>query len=163
MCLTGNMDGAVSLVDIDMGTVGDVEWRIESDIHFVIRSLSVHFALGWAVAPNKFILAVYRDIRVFNGEIEVDIACVFLFAGHAGVIFFFVICTGVRHPAPVTRIGIDGFLAGDICYPVPLVAGTAIELFILRRNVERIVLTNSPDASYEEHIDAEAAGRFDDG
>ena len=91
MGFTRDMDSAACLVDIDMGTVGDVERRIERHVHSVVRSLLVHFALGRAVTPNKFVFAIYGYVGVFDSEVEVNIASVLFFAGHAGVIFFFVI------------------------------------------------------------------------
>ena len=69
----------------------------------------------------------------------------------------------MRHPAPVARIFIKGFLAGDVGDPVPLVARTAVKLLVQRRNVERIVLAHGSDSSDKENVHAEAAGALDDG
>ena len=87
-----DMDGAACLVNIDMGTVGNIERRIKYHVDFVVGSLGFHFLFRRTVTPDKFILAVDGYIRIYRSGIKVGISFVFFDTRHAGVIQFFAVC-----------------------------------------------------------------------
>ena len=156
--------GAARLVDFHVAAVGHVERRVERDIDLVVRALGFHFASGGAVAPHELVLAVHGHVGIQRGRLEVAIAIILIQAGHARVVGVVTVGLAVRHPAPVARVRSkrrpDSFLVGD---PVPGTADVAVEFFVLRRHVERVVLAGRTDAGHENHVHAEAARALDDG
>ena len=71
MGFTFDMNGAVTLVYIDMASIRNVERRIQGDAQFVFGFLRLHFFFGWAISPHEFILAVNGHVRVDGGYVIV--------------------------------------------------------------------------------------------
>ena len=159
--LAGDVDGATFLVDIDMGTVGNVERGVEYHVDFVVGSLGFHFLFRRTVTPDKLVLAVNRYVRIHGGCIEVAVPFILAYARHARVIQFFAVCAGMRHPAPVARIFGQRGGSRNIGRRVPFVAFFAIK-FLLWRFVHQVLVWWIWTAVVESHVKAQAARTLDD-
>ena len=157
------VNGAARLIEFDIGTVRDIERRIQGDVELVIGTFCVHLGFGRAETPHEFVFAIYGNIGIDRGCVEIDVSDVFIFAGHAGVIDIFGIVRGMGHPAPIARIFVYRFYGLGVGYPVPSVSRAAVQSLVLGRSIKRVVLPWGTDSSDEQDIDTEPAGTFDDG
>ena len=126
-------------IELDVGTVRNVERRVEGNRHLVVRLLVDHLRIGRAESDDKFVLAIDDDIRVNRSFVLV--AFVLAPDGHPRIVGSVDVAL-VRSPGPVARSGGHSFVGGA---------------------AERIALAVLVNASRKSQVHAHSRRRLDRG
>ena len=97
---SADMHRAGGGIELDVGTVGYVERRVEGDGHLVVGLLRDHFLVGRAEARDEFVLAVDDDVGVHWRLFDIALVLV---PDRDTVVVGSVLVTLVRRPGPVSR------------------------------------------------------------
>ena len=161
MGTTLHIHSLARLVHFHIAAIRNIERSIKGNIQLILCTLCSHFGFRRAVAPNEFILAVHRHIRVHRSCVNVDIASILRNTRNTREIRIITICLAMRHPAPVTWVFSQRSRSREIIRrEIPLISRFTIK-FLVRSFVHQVLMRRPRTTMVKAHIKANTARSLD--